>query len=587
MIGPPLRLLSLALLSFSVPFQDGRDIFEHRSWYDEIVVSVESVAWESPFAAGSLTLDREQTEILVHDWDLQNADAFTIDLDSDGDNDVLYMLSEHYLIWAENRNQGDNWEACKIYSSYDDPISLSFGDFDLDGSVDPTTFCKSRKIYWFEADSGQTWLRHFVGQATSSSSNPGICVGDFNSDGADDVMSSGVTGLSYWRNVHLAGIFIEDTLSPDLQYPPFELFADDLDNDGDTDLIAFCTDRIYVMWNASVEYPDFTAESIEGSDNPIEGQICDVDGDGDSDVVARVNGVRWFENLSGSGWQQHDVTSSEVGGLAAADLDADGYAEIVTTCPEGTPHPSPVEVWDMQSPDTWNKNYYCSYAEYPGCISAGDFDGDGVPDVVLGSLWANADPEPAEQGYLVAESFQTTPGVDWGLIEWGAVTPSDSRVQFRIRSWDPGQSPSEWSDPITEPGTSLDGYVGHPDDSWIQYKAELILGSSGEMPILDYVVITYEPLAIEDTIGSMRGLLVRLRENPCIRDAVVLLDLPEPSFFRMCVYDVYGRTIREEQGLFMEAGPHELVVGDLGPGVYLLRAEVGSEIVDSKFVVLR
>jgi len=582
----PACVLALLIIPPKLSFAD---VFEHTVWSDGLIHYQENAAWESPGNASCIGIDRVQISIIPEN-DIILKQAATYDLDEDGDIDVIYAATygnESYLIWAENDDQGDSWSAYYIYEAPQYPKRFAFGDFDLDDRIDIAVFfAGTREIYWFGSPDGVVWYMHYVGKPAALSSCMGICAADFNADGFDDIISAQYYGISYWRNEHLSGIFVEEPMSIDIPGQVDRLYTVDLEPDDDTDLIAICTAGLCVLRNSSLAYPDFTPEPIPGSSDPDIGLICDFDEDGDTDIVTGDNGISWFENLGSGQWQYHHVADVPVGMLSVGDFDDDAIAEIVCTS-SATSHPSPIYLWDMTAPDTWSSSYYMSYLHDSECITAGDINGDGVPDTVIERVWTEGNAQPADSAYLVPSFFGTTPDVEWGFIDWVADTPLDSRVQFRIRTWDLYSSPSSWSDPIMTPGTPLAGYVADPDDSFIQYMAELIKGTSGAIPTIDSVSITFTPLGIEEYLEGVIGFSVQPLSNPCVWEAVLRIELQEAGTIFLNVFDISGRLVVSLCEQYSKPGLQEYSIRDLRPGVYFLRAEMGSETCFTRFAVIR
>ena len=90
--------------------------------------------------------------------------------------------------------------------------------------------------------------------------------------------------------------------------------------------------------------------------------------------------------------------------------------------------------------------------------------------------------------------------VNWGSIDWSAITPEGTSVSFEVRSSDDSEDMGDWSAAITSPG-SLIPYLTS-DDSYLQYRATLSTTDSTVTPVLENVVLTWTTTGIEGAENS-------------------------------------------------------------------------------------
>ncbi len=102
----------------------------------------------------------------------------------------------------------------------------------------------------------------------------------------------------------------------------FDVYATDIDGDGDVDVVGAANTANAVGWWENDGAQNFTEHIIDadfGSAFSI--YAIDMDGDGDTDVVGAADfafEISWWENVDGSGqsWVLHHcLTSEEVGHL--------------------------------------------------------------------------------------------------------------------------------------------------------------------------------------------------------------------------------------------------------------------------------
>lgn len=174
----------------------------------------------------------------------------------------------------------------------------------------------------------------------------------------------------------------------------------DLNGDGRVDLVVgmfgFYDGEIRWMENlGNNEYASHTLLDLSGT---IHAPVCDVDGDGDLDIVALVSQdweeIHVFENDGKGNFEgrvAYGALNKNFGssGLCVADVDEDGSIDIVYTNGDGLDYstPGPRSWHGVQ----WLRNdgdgafEYRRIADLPGAISplVVDYDGDGKQDIVV------------------------------------------------------------------------------------------------------------------------------------------------------------------------------------------------------------
>ena len=121
----------------------------------------------------------------------------------------------------------------------------------------------------------------------------------------------------------------------------YSVYACDIDGDGDMDVLSASESDDKIAW-----YENTDGNGTFGTQQIISNTAyeatsvfaCDIDGDGDLDVISgsRGQGVAWYENTDGNGTfgTQQIITSSGSGGwiasVYAADIDNDGDIDVVS-----------------------------------------------------------------------------------------------------------------------------------------------------------------------------------------------------------------------------------------------------------------
>jgi len=226
-----------------------------------------------------------------------------------------------------------------------------------------------------------------------------IAAADYDLDGDIDLMvvadDAGV--LRRWRNDG-TGSFVSATISSSLDAPS-SIALGDIDGDGDIDAVIGQSTSVSgsgageVMWFENPEIgvnsswtSHVAADFADARVNDL--LIADIDSDGFSDIViARgINDVAlvWLENdgsPANGGWSEHEIDSSRAGlALAAADIDSDGDLDIVSRV-QGTQR---IAWWehDGTPTDGWSFHYISSAVDYVASIVCGDVTNNGKVDVV-------------------------------------------------------------------------------------------------------------------------------------------------------------------------------------------------------------
>ncbi|MBN8249722.1 MAG: VCBS repeat-containing protein, partial [Verrucomicrobia bacterium] len=257
---------------------------------------------------------------------------------------------------------------------------------------------------------------------------PGVSWFDMDGDGWDDLMIGAGAGdrVAVYRN--RSGEGFERWTSPrpesPLQRDAVTVLGWEPGPDGaPTLLAALSRGEEGLEHGPGVQALDFQSGTVrdiapvrDASIGPL--LMADVDGDGDLDLFegGRVQTGRWPEPASSvlhrneAGTFRPDAANRQsldrmglVRGGVFSDLDSDGDPDLVLTCEWGAPRilrneGGRLEPWDL--PLSWPSSAAASPASRCGTLSAltglwtsvtaGDFDGDGRPDLVLGNWGRNA-----------------------------------------------------------------------------------------------------------------------------------------------------------------------------------------------------
>ena len=165
-----------------------------------------------------------------------------------GENDDPGCIS-----WFKIDDKGHNitFERTDIDSEVFNPFDVSSLDVNGDEQMDVVvTIFQERAIHWYEAPEkkGGLWTQHLVSDTFSGTD---IYVGDINGDGQDDIVVSGlfIGKISWFEPVSDNGDiqWVEHLIDDEIILPG-DISLDDIDEDGDLDLVVAGMGENQVIW---------------------------------------------------------------------------------------------------------------------------------------------------------------------------------------------------------------------------------------------------------------------------------------------------------------------------------------------------
>ena len=163
-----------------------------------------------------------------------------------------------------------------------------------------------------------------------------------------------------------------------------EVFATDLDGDGDMDVLATSYPNDSLVWYENGGHRQFTAHTITTSaDGAATVYAADMDGDGDVDVLlgsAEDDTIAWYENDGEQNFTGHTISASvdSVMSLIAADVDTDGDLDVVSC----SRYDGVLAWYENDGQENFTAHVISTSTHYPRYVSVVDLDSDGDMDLI-------------------------------------------------------------------------------------------------------------------------------------------------------------------------------------------------------------
>ena len=269
------------------------------------------------------------------------------DMDSDGDNDVVYLTNAG-IVWSENIDGQGLFDNHHMFGDLGGTVrNLKICDIDNDGDNDALVNVTSTgsnspdTIFWMENVNGDGvyFVPHNVSFTNPGNESLGVYSVDIDGDGDLDILSqhSNTLQFKWFENLDGNGTFgAENEVTTTIGTNIHAMDSGDLDSDGDMDVILVWNNGISWFENSDGQGTFGEPQLIlDPSETPKKIFPIDFDGDSDIDILYLSNGIiAWTENLNGEGMfsEERIITSnlnSNSRSIFPQDIDADGVIDIL------------------------------------------------------------------------------------------------------------------------------------------------------------------------------------------------------------------------------------------------------------------
>ena len=323
-----------------------------------------------------------------HDW----ANPKIIDFDNDGLKDVVSVSIGGEIAWWKNNNSSNYTKTVIDYLYNKNWKNLDVIDIDGDGDLD-ILLAERHSLAIYYNDSNGNFTAENISGVSSQYTN--IIGGDFDNDGLIDFITTSRASngnIIFWKNMGDTTQYHHGFNPINIKQASIEkgdIQVDDLDNDGDLDLIysilwGYSGNSIICLLNDGIA--NFNEHTINYNRSNQGIKISDFDGDGDKDfaVIQSYQKIILFTNQGNLNFIQSEISNiDDLEAIAIVDYDNDGDKDFVFST---TPPFSDSTFGILEN--TGNANYNLHTIESLGkvdYIDYSDFNNDGSMDFLVTS----------------------------------------------------------------------------------------------------------------------------------------------------------------------------------------------------------
>ncbi len=317
-------------------------------------------------------------------------DVISVDIDNDGDKDILGCdMFENLIVLYENLGGG---LIDSVYLEVSDQavgeIRLSISDLDGDGLIDVLSVSSDNKVAWYKNLGNLSFGPQQI--ITTMANRPNhVSSVDLDNDGDKDVISTSVNDSKIaWYENFGNGTFGPQQIISSGVIPNSNNFGD-IDNDGDQDIVSSFYSTNKIVWFENLGGGVFgLQQTILSVNGPNTVHLTDINNDGKIDIVysSFINArTSWALNLgSGNFGLGGIVTSNFASDIYSIDINNDGFKDIIMAS-DATDILSWFENISGVIDTTYN--IISTNADRPFSVYSEDLDNDGDMEILFASLY--------------------------------------------------------------------------------------------------------------------------------------------------------------------------------------------------------
>ena len=266
--------------------------------------------------------------------------AYATDIDLDGDLDLVTSAIDGGVIaWQENDGTG-NFTTRTVENNVQGVFQSTTADINEDGhqdiisAVSGISSSSTGTINWYQNDGNQVFNRIVIDNNLTFVRS--VTTDDVDDDGDIDVLAATGDGILWYENDGSDNPnFLKHTISTVGTLGRW-VTTTDVDGDGDLDVVSADVISDSITWHENDGNQNFTDHTVTASADGVRSlAVADVDSDGDNDLLSASNNdntIAWYENDGSGNFVERTISNSAIGafGVTAADIDNDGDIDVLS-----------------------------------------------------------------------------------------------------------------------------------------------------------------------------------------------------------------------------------------------------------------